>query len=239
MVPEDADLIIGHLSDLHIGRVTPEGRLEAAVQAVNEMEVDLVCLTGDFIAHSLRYLARLTHNLAQLQAPAYAVLGNHDHWHGPDEVAEALRAANVRVLINEREPIEIRGRRWQLVGLDDPVTEQHDVEKAFAEVSEDDPILLLSHLAETSRDLEGHRAALVLSGHTHGGQVHVKGLTERIMKRMGHDYIMGWYDAGPTGVYVNRGIGAAVFPWRTKKARAEVARIHVRGRHDPMQITQH
>ncbi|MFN3196988.1 MAG: metallophosphoesterase [Bradymonadia bacterium] len=237
--PAEAELTIAHLSDLHIGRVTPEARLRAAVDAVNDAEPDIVCLTGDFIAHSLRYLPRLTRSLEALSAPAFAVLGNHDHWHGPDEVSKALTSAGIRVLNNTSETIQVGGQPWQIVGLDDPVTGNHDLDAAFSDVSgEDGPILVLSHLAEMATEVSTRGAALVLSGHTHGGQVHVAGLTHRIMTRMGHDYILGWYDAGPTGVYVNRGIGAAVFPFRSRRAQAEVACICVRGRASEMQVSQ-
>jgi len=217
-------LRIAHLTDLHVGRVTPESRLNAAVEVANALSPDLVCLTGDYVAHSLRYLGRLHRALERLQAPAYAVLGNHDHWNGAEQVAHALEAAGIQVLQNQSVSFEARGHTWRLVGLDDAVTRHHDVAKAFQGESSA-PTVVLSHLAEVAHDFAPHQPALVLSGHTHGGQVRTAGVVDHVLRRMGHRYILGWYVVDETPVYVNRGIGAAVFPWRTRHAAPEVACI--------------
>jgi predicted MPP superfamily phosphohydrolase len=224
-LPEDvAPLRIAHLTDLHVGRVTPEARLLAAVEAANELDPDVVCLTGDYVAHSLRYLPRLTHCLRGLKRPAFATLGNHDYWQDGSAVRRALEAIGIHVLSNESTLIEVRGRRWRLVGVDDAVTNHHDLERAFSQCN-GEPTVVLSHLAELAPACDAHGASLVLSGHTHGGQVRAAGVVDLVMRRMGHRYIMGWYAAGETAVYVNRGVGAAVFPWRSHHARAEVAGI--------------
>jgi predicted MPP superfamily phosphohydrolase len=217
-------LRIAHLTDLHVGRVTPESRLNAAVEVANALSPDLVCLTGDYVAHSLRYLGRLHRALERLEAPAYAVLGNHDHWNGAEQVIHALEAAGIQVLQNRNLPFEARGHTWRLVGLDDAVTQHHDVPQAF-EGESSVPTIVLSHLAEVTHDFALKQPALVLSGHTHGGQVRTGGVVDHVLRRMGHRYILGWYVVDDTPVYVNRGIGAAVFPWRTRHAAPEVACI--------------
>lgn len=222
-----APLRIAHLTDLHVGRVTPEARLVAAVRAANEFRPDIVCLTGDYVAHSLRYLPRLVHCLKDLERPAFATLGNHDYWQDGRTVARALESAGVHVLVNESTTIEIGGRRWRIVGIDDAVTGHHDLERSFRDCNGDEPVVVLSHLAELAPECNARGAALVLSGHTHGGQVRAAGVVDLVMRRTGHRYIMGWYAAGETAVYVNRGLGAAVFPWRSRHARAEVAGIEL------------
>ncbi len=219
-------LRIAHLTDLHVGRVTPEARLIAAVEAANELDPDVVCLTGDYVAHSLRYLPRLTHCLKALKRPAFATLGNHDYWQDGGAVRRALEAIGIHVLMNESVELMAAGRKWRLVGIDDAVTNHHDVRRAFAQCN-GEPTVVLSHLAELAPDCAGRGASLVLSGHTHGGQVRTGGVVDLVMRRMGHRYIMGWYAAGETAVYVNRGVGAAVFPWRSRHARAEVAGIEL------------
>jgi hypothetical protein len=208
--------------------MTPEARLAGAVEAINALNPDVVCLTGDYIAHSLRYLPRLTHHLRTLSAPAFATLGNHDHWHGAPTVVRALESAGVVVLENASATLTVGETRWRFVGLDDAVTGHHDPERAFRDL-DDAPFVVLSHLAELVGLAERRGAALVLSGHTHGGQIPAGGVMERVMRRMGHRYILGWYHVGRTPVYVNRGIGAAVFPWRTRPAGAEVAGIDLCG----------
>ena len=168
-------LRIAHMTDLHVGRVTPEARLDAAVEAVNALQPDVVCLTGDYVSHSLRYLTRLERALSRLEAPAFAVYGNHDHWNGADSVGRALSQAGVRMLVNETARLTIRGAPWRLVGLDDPVTKNHDVAAAFRDPDMAVPLVVLSHLAEATHEFATHAPALVLSGHTHGGQVCVPG----------------------------------------------------------------
>ena len=219
-------LRIAHLTDVHVGRMTPEGRLAGAIEAINALAPDLVCLTGDYVAHSLRYLPRLTHHLRALTAPAFATLGNHDHWHGAASVRQALEHAGVTLLCNASIRFEVGGTAWRIVGIDDAVTGHHDVDRAYAEHA-GEPTVVLSHLAELASVVERRGAALVLSGHTHGGQIQTGGVMERLMRRMGHRYILGWYHVGETPVYVNRGLGAAVIPWRTALAAAEVAGIEL------------
>jgi predicted MPP superfamily phosphohydrolase len=206
--------------------MTPEARLVAAVLAANDFEPDVVCLTGDYIAHSLRYLDRLAHALAQLEAPVLATMGNHDHWQDARAVGRALEKAGVDVLWNESRRMEVAGASWQIVGLDDAVTANHDVERAFRDVGEG-PTVVLSHLAEVAPECDPKGSGLMLSGHTHGGQVQVGKVTHHVLRRMGHDYVDGWYTSGETAIYVNRGIGASVFPFRNKHARAEVAGIEL------------
>lgn len=215
------------MTDLHVGRVTPEARLDAAVEAVNALQPDVVCLTGDYVSHSLRYLTRLERALSRLEAPAFAVYGNHDHWNGADAVGRALSQAGVRMLVNETARLTIRGAPWRLVGLDDPVTKNHDVTAAFRDPDMAVPLVVLSHLAEATHEFATHAPALVLSGHTHGGQVRTGGLVDHLLRRLGHAYIIGWYTVDRVPVYVNRGLGAAVFPWRTHHAAPEVAYIEI------------
>lgn len=219
-------LRLAHLTDVHVGRMTPEARLEGAIDAINALAPDVVCMTGDYVAHSLQYLPRLTHHLRRLTAPTFATLGNHDHWHGAPSVVRALEHAGVTVLVNRSVRFEVEGHAWRIVGIDDAVTGHHDVDRAWSEPG-DEPSLVLSHLAELASVADRRGAALVLSGHTHGGQIPNGGVVERVMRRMGHRYILGWYTVGETPVYVNRGIGAAVFPWRTQPASAEVAGIEL------------
>lgn len=232
-------LRIAHVTDLHVGRVTPEARLEAAVEAVNESGAALVALTGDYVAHSLRYLPRLTHALKALKIPAFATLGNHDHWHGADAVTRALERAGVEVLCNTNRVFTAGLGAGlgavSIVGIDDAVTGHHDIERAFAG-AQAGPTVVLSHLAEITSRFQDRGVPLVLSGHTHGGQIRTAGVMERVMRRMGHQYILGWYTLDSTAIYVNPGIGAAVIPWRTRHAHAEVAVIDIEASAAPLDV---
>lgn len=221
---------LAHLTDLHFGRVTPLSAQEAAVDRVNAEEPDLVLLTGDFVCHSQLYLDQLVATLSRLRAPAFGVLGNHDHWSGADEVRWALKKAGVLVLDNANTSITVRHQRVQLVGLDDSYTGHADRARALAGLDPRWATIGLSHIAEEADALWSAGVPLVLSGHTHAGQVTLAKLHELALGRLvGHKYVHGLYGkrqldaAVPGAVYVGAGIGASVMPIRLgERGRREV-----------------
>lgn len=233
-------LRIAHLTDQHVGRVTPMEVQYAAVEMTNAEKPDLVLLTGDFVCHSQLYLDELTDLVGRFKAPTMAVLGNHDHWAGADEVQRALERGGVEVLRNRHTTITLGHDRLQVVGLDDAYTGHARRDEAVKGLRPDLPSIGLSHIAEEADGLWRHGVPLVLSGHTHGGQVTLARLHEIAVGMIaGHRYVHGLYGsrrpevetadgsdapAGPQGaVYVGAGIGAAVVPLRLgDRGRREV-----------------
>lgn len=219
----DRPLRIAHLTDLHFGRLTPLSTQLAAVAMVNAEQPDLVVLTGDFVCRSLRYLEPLTAVLSQLEAPALAVLGNHDHYCGAAAVRGALEDAGIAVLENAWTTLG----DLQVVGLDDAHTGHADVARACRGLDTRRPTLALSHIAEEADALIGRGVPLTLSGHTHGGILAVGGLNRLGLGLLaGHRYVHGLYGdrSGAGAVYVSAGIGASVVPLRVgDRARPEVA----------------
>lgn len=205
---------------------------QVAVEMTNAESPDLVVITGDFVCHSQLYLDQLVETLSRITAPTIAVLGNHDYWSGADEVSWALDRARVLVLKNAHTTLTLRGQQLQVVGLDDAYTGHADRERATKGLREDLPSLALSHVAEEADGLWNLGLPLVLSGHTHGGQVTFAGLNEIALGRIvGHRYVHGLYGArrplseGPRGaVYVSAGIGASAMPLRMgERGRRELA----------------
>lgn len=221
---------VAHLTDQHVGRVTP---LRVQVEAIDyalEQNPDVVVLTGDFVCHSELYLNDLTELIRRIDRPAFAVLGNHDHWTNARAVKAALKKAGVEVLTNENTTIRIGNEELQIVGVDDAYTKHSDVEKATRGLKKNLATIGLSHIAEEADHLWQKGVPLVLSGHTHGGQITVAGLHELILKKViGHKYVHGFYgnrdESDPQGaVYVSAGIGAAVMPLRMgEKGKREIA----------------
>lgn len=214
-------LRIAHLTDQHFGRVTPHAVQQAAVELANQEEPDLVVITGDFVCHSQAYLDELEDTLKQLKAPVVGVLGNHDHWSGSTGVRKALHRAGVEVLDNAHTVMTLRRQRLQVVGIDDAYTGHADVAHATKGLRADLPTIGLSHIAEEADHLWEKGVPLVLSGHTHAGQVTLARMHELFLGRIiGHKYVHGLYGCrervrGPKGaVYVGAGIGAAVVPLR-------------------------
>lgn len=227
--PAHDGLKIGHLSDLHVVTGIKPRRLLRAIAHVNAQKPDLVMLTGDYVCISTRSLPRLTAALKTLTVKAYATLGNHDHYAGAEKVRAALTAAGVTVLSNDSTTVMHQGEPLHIVGIDDEVTGHADPGKAFKDVPSGGTRIVLAHYPRTVRNVAGNRAALVLSGHTHGGQICVPKMpafTRRLMKGLGAPYLAGFYLVGEMVLYVNRGLGAAV-PLRVA-APMEVALLTLR-----------
>ena len=238
-------LRVAHLTDLHVGRITPMRVQYAAVELANAHSPDLVVITGDFVCHSTKYLDELTDILSRFSAPVLCVMGNHDYWSGADEVRWALRRAGAEILDNTSTVLSFGHQKLQVVGLDDAYTGHANRERAVKGLLAGLPTLGLSHIAEEADGLWRHGVPLVLAGHTHAGQVTVARLHEiAIGKIAGHKYVHGMYgtrrggepDAG--AVYVGAGIGAAVIPFRVgERGRREVTIFELG--HQPGSFAEH
>ena len=214
-------LRVAHLTDLHVGRVTPVPIQEMAVRLTNAAKPDLVVITGDFVCHSQLYLDQLSWIVSSFEAPVLCVLGNHDYWSGAEEVRWALRRGGAEVLENQHTVLTLKHQRLQVVGLDDAYTGHASLHDAVRGLDRQLPTLGLSHIAEEADALWHAGVPLVLSGHTHAGQVTLARLHELAIGRIaGHKYVHGLYGARDNGgkhpgaVYVGAGIGASVMPLR-------------------------
>lgn len=224
-------LRVVHLTDLHVGRVTPMQVQRTAVELTNQQDPHIVAITGDFVAHTQRYLDQLQCLVGSIAAPVFCVLGNHDHWAGAGEVRAALRRAGAEVLTNQHTVVTVAGQRLQIVGLDDAYTGNASWRDAVRGLRRDLPSLGLSHIAEEAEPLWQAGVPLVLSGHTHAGQLTVAHLHEVAIGRLaGHKYVHGLYGTrratqpGQGAVYVGAGVGAAIMPLRLgERSRCEVA----------------
>ncbi len=228
----NAPIRVAHLTDLHVGLVTPMKVQAAAVDIVHREKPDIVVITGDFVCHSHAFLDDLTEIMRRFEVPIFGVLGNHDYWAGAPGVRKALKRGGLELLTNQSTVIEIRGQKLQLVGLDDAYTGHADRHKALKGISHHLPTLGLSHIAEEADGLWAHGIPFVLSGHTHGGQLTVARLNEFALGRIGkHRYVHGLYGRREAhrreehgAVYVGAGLGAAVVPLRVgERGNREIA----------------
>ncbi|MFT6397370.1 MAG: putative MPP superfamily phosphohydrolase [Bradymonadia bacterium] len=198
-----------------------------AIRVANDERPDLVVLTGDFVGYDLDWLDKLQELVAGIQAPTIATLGNHDHWTDAVEVERTLRKAGADVLSNAWTELELSGQRLQVVGLDDAYTGHADVERATRGIDTSVSTLGLSHIPEEADALWQSGVPLVLSGHTHAGQL-TFGTAQRFnfASMVGHRYVHGLYgDRGGEGaLYVSAGVGSSTFGLRLgERARSEVA----------------
>jgi len=213
---------IAQLSDLHHSPFLGASRIEAACSSANALDPDLIVLTGDYISHSKDYIAGCAQAVAGLKARigVFAVLGNHDHWTDGAMMARELSRVGIRVLENENVPIEKAGQRIWLAGIDDMMVERDDLPAALKGTNDLEVRVLLSHNPAIIREAARAGIDLVLSGHTHGGQINWRLLVGREqsggrwLRRPSRRFMRGHAVLGDTHLYVNRGLGTVVVPLR-------------------------
>ena len=176
------------ISDIHAG-LQKAGWLDSVVDRVNEQEPDVILLSGDYIESDASELEKLA-PLGRLKAPygIYAVLGNHDYgdWGcGEDDgtagkVESELESLGAVVLRNEHTTLDVRGKEFAVVGVDELWACRNDY-PAAANGTDGMPKIILAHnLKAVNPDLIDGRA-LILSGHTHCGLIRVPVLTELVL----------------------------------------------------------
>ncbi len=205
--PAHDGLRVGQLTDLHIGANTPDGRVIAAIDALNQARPDLVALTGDYVTRRGDPLERVSELLCRLDGEVVAVLGNHDHWTDGRTIARDLDRLGMRVLRNQHTTLHARGAPLCVVGVDDGATRQDDVARALEGAPTHGTRVVLAHTPPTAAKLPKDGGFVCLSGHTHGGQVWLGGVTEGVFARAGQPFVRGHYHVGGNQLYVSRGLG--------------------------------
>lgn len=220
---------IAQLSDIHMDDFTEPFFLHQAIDRINTLHPDAVLLTGDFVTAG-GWAEKISHGAAWqcasllgglLSKPLYAVLGNHDHDVGAKKVADALTAHGITVLRNACAPIERAGGRIWIAGLDDPLVGHPDPDLAIPQHIRNvpnEPVILMCHGPDYADYLVEHPAgqsvSLMLSGHTHGGQIRLPLVGALVLPPMGRKFIEGWFQLNHMQLYVNRGIGTIGVPFR-------------------------
>jgi uncharacterized protein len=211
---------IVHLSDLHAGRKVPLAYLHEAVQLANQQRGDLIALTGDFIHKGYRHIESVANTLAGLTATVgiYAVLGNHDfsvrnalgirrYRSLHTAVEKALTQRGITVLRNQHTRVNRAGESLHLVGLDDLWSRRCDAHSALVGLAPNLPRVVLAHNPHTIEKLQEQRCDLMLSGHTHGGQINWPGVGRVFLSRKGRRYAAGMYQVRDSYLFVHRGVG--------------------------------
>lgn len=205
---------IVHLSDIHHSPFTNLDHILRAVRIANDLQPDMFVLTGDYVSHETEYIEPVAEVLGELGSEfgTYACLGNHDHWTDGEAVTKSMRKANINVLINEGFRFTAKGAAFWLAGVDDHMVGKTDLPSALRGSFPDEMKLLLAHNPIILRRATRAGVDLVLSGHTHGGQVKIRDEEKRILPR--RKLRNGLYKRKDTQIYVTRGIGTVVLPVR-------------------------
>ncbi|MFO1039407.1 MAG: metallophosphoesterase [Geminicoccaceae bacterium] len=199
-----------HLSDLHADMSGPA--MDRLVEMLPDIDYDLCVMTGDYRGKTFgpweASLAGVEKVCRALKGPVYGVLGNHD----TIRMVPALEDMGLRLLLNEAVTIEREGSVLHLAGIDDAhFYRVHNIEKAAAGVSPGDYLILLSHTPEVYRQAAHAGVDLMLSGHTHGGQICLPGdvpitLDSDLPRSLGRG---AWRHGGMQG-YTSVGAGSSV-----------------------------
>jgi len=217
---------IVQFSDIHLEDYTEDFFLQQVIDRVNALTPDLLLVTGDFVSrgplaveYSYAAASRCAELLRGLACPQrYGILGNHDANVGARIVRDHMENNGLPLLVNEHVRIERQGQHIILSGLDDYAYGEPNISLAIPE-KPDAPVILMVHEPDYAVNIANHRRGplvdLILSGHTHGGQVRIPGFRPLALPPYGKLFPEGHFRIGPSiQLYVNRGIGTVGVPFR-------------------------
>jgi predicted MPP superfamily phosphohydrolase len=202
------------LTDVHAGPFVSPETLAETFRRLLATRPDLVLLGGDLATSGIDDIRRFRAAFALLRAPlgTYAVLGNHEYYtEDPALLPAALASAGIRLLVNDWAAVGEPGARFGLAGVDDLLMGRPDLDRALDGAPR--PVVLLSHNPDLLFDAARRDVALMLSGHTHAGQIRVPG-TPVMVRQSRYRLDEGRFRAGATELVVSRGLGAVGLPLR-------------------------
>lgn len=224
-LPKKLDgLRIIQISDLHLGSFYDHKPFQEVKRRIDNLKPDLLVITGDFVNNNPKELDKNYKDLMRLSADigVYACLGNHDHYMSDKahkRLLSGINETNINLLINEASEIKINNSTFQISAVDNYGMRQEfgDFDKTFSEVSPEYFNLFLCH-DPRNWDMfirNQKKADLMLSGHTHGGQVAWDMFgTELKPVKLAYNQYEGLYKAKDQYLYINRGLGTVGPPLR-------------------------
>ncbi|MEO0249934.1 MAG: metallophosphoesterase, partial [candidate division WOR-3 bacterium] len=182
----------------------------------NRLCPDLIALTGDYVSFSRYYISASAEILSDLRSRygIYAVLGNHDFLTGASALEHAFRKRGIDLLRNAHTQVRKGSEELTLIGIDDLTLGEDNLPAALHGINGQHPKILLSHNPNIIWQAAEHEIDLVLSGHTHGGQINVPSWRRRA--RRFWPFLRGYGQLDQTQIYVNRGLGTVLVPVRFK-----------------------
>ncbi len=200
---------IVQLSDVHIGRTIRREFLEEVVARTNTLNPDMVVITGDLVDLPVQRIDDQLEPLKDIRAPCYFIPGNHEYFHGVAEIASYLETLGITPLMNASTLIGDDERGFELIGINDLVGQsmgymQPDLSMAYSSTDPRRCHIVLAHQPKTIELIDNQRCDLMLSGHTHGGQIFPFGL----LVMAAQPYLAGLNQhSEDVQVFVSRGTG--------------------------------
>jgi len=199
------DIVAVQLSDIHVGTVRNSGFLRNLIERTNAIDPDLVFITGDLVDGSGFYKNKTYNELANINAPTIFVTGNHEFYAGGQEIVNMLKPAKMTILRNQTKTI----KGLQIIGIDDPGDKAHYSLKSV-KFDKKSPSILLRHQPALVEEAAALGIDLMLSGHTHNGQI----FPFNFLARTQWKYMNGLYTIGDMKLYVSPGTGTWGPPMR-------------------------
>jgi len=201
---------IVQLSDIHIGGLIDTAFMQGVVNRVNALKPDLVVITGDLIDVKISQAGKVLDTLKELRSTygTFFIAGNHEYFHGIEEILAAVKERGIRVLENESIYIGESDQGFHLAGVYDLAGyrfKHHlpDLYNALEYTDKRSPTVLLAHQPLFIEEA-GDKVDLMLSGHTHGGQIY----PFKVLVGLQQPYIRGLHKySEKTQIYVNKGTG--------------------------------
>lgn len=229
--PQLDGFTIALASDIHSSIFMSKEEMDVYARLVNSLNADLIVVPGDFVTSNFKEVYPFIEAFHVLRAPygVYGVLGNHDCYSGADQVAKEVDACGIKMLRNDKVRIEKNGGALYLLGVDDvgfnnraPIMLDQTIGYAPLDI----PRILLCHRPYYLKEAAEKNIDLVLSGHTHGGQVVLGRFGNLVIapSSLASKYVWGKYREGNTHMYVSRGIGTVALPIRIN-CPPEITRI--------------
>ncbi|HYF51279.1 MAG TPA: metallophosphoesterase [Planctomycetota bacterium] len=212
---EFSGLRVAFLSDIHHGPYTGLSYVKKIVERALAAKPDLILLGGDYVHRDEKYIAPCFNELAALKAPlgVFGVLGNHDHWENAALTRSEMKSAGIGDLTNAGVWLMRGAARLRVGGVGDLWCDEQDLDAALGDAT--GASIVLSHNPDFAESVTDPRVGLVLSGHTHGGQVVLPPFgAPFVPSRYGQKYLRGLVQAPKTLVYVTRGLGTITPPTR-------------------------
>ncbi len=205
----ERDMRIVHLSDLHLNRAVPLSRVNKIIEKVNSLDADVIMLTGDIIDDDATKMEEQLAALQRLTAPygVYVSLGNHEYYSGLSSVSYRFRKMGFPLLVNRG--VEINNSGLYVAGIPDAYTANThptfyvNLPQALGKSKETDFKILLSHTPEITQQLDKSLFDLVLSGHTHGGQI----FPFHYFVKKANKFLSGDYEVNGVRLHVSNGAG--------------------------------
>ncbi len=209
---------IAQLSDLHYGFLVPLGLIRQVIDRTNHLKPDLIVCTGDYVHEksSTKQIDEVWPVMSKLSAQfgVYSVLGNHDHWASTVRSDYWLKRTQ-QDLCHKVVRIERDKQNLWLAGAGDLYEDHRNIDDVLGKIPDSDCRIVLAHNPDSADTMFSKRIDLMISGHTHGGQVNIPFIGTPVLPVQNKNYSSG-LKVSPRGakVFISKGIGWAIYPIR-------------------------